>query len=84
MHEKPDIPNYGKKGKGELIVPGMVFCIEPMINLGTPRVSMDADNWTIRTLDRKPSAHFEHQIAITEEGTEILSTYQYIEDVLAN
>ncbi|HQA86325.1 MAG TPA: type I methionyl aminopeptidase, partial [Bacteroidales bacterium] len=49
MHEKPDIPNYGKKGKGELIVPGMVFCIEPMINLGTPRVSMDADNWTIRT-----------------------------------
>lgn len=84
MHEKPDIPNYGKKGKGELIVAGMVFCIEPMINLGTPRVSMDADNWTIRTLDRKPSAHFEHQIAITEEGTEILSTYQYIEDVLAN
>ena len=84
MHEKPDIPNYGKKGKGELIVPGMVFCIEPMINLGTPRVSMDADNWTIRTLDRKPSAHFEHQIAITEEGTEILSTYQYIEEVLAN
>ncbi|HOF45468.1 MAG TPA: type I methionyl aminopeptidase [Bacteroidales bacterium] len=84
MHEKPDIPNYGKKGKGELIVPGMVFCIEPMINLGTPRVSMDADNWTIRTLDRKPSAHFEHQIAITEEGTEVLSTYQYIEEVLAN
>lgn len=84
MHEKPDIPNYGKKGKGELIVAGMVFCIEPMINLGTPRVSMDADNWTIRTLDRKPSAHFEHQIAITEEGTEVLSTYQYIEEVLAN
>lgn len=84
MHEKPDIPNYGKKGKGELIVPGMVFCIEPMINLGTPRVSMDADNWTIRTLDRKPSAHFEHQVAITEEGTEVLSTYQYIEEVLAN
>jgi methionyl aminopeptidase len=84
MHEKPDIPNYGKKGKGELIVAGMVFCIEPMINLGTPRVSMDADNWTIRTLDRKPSAHFEHQVAITEEGTEVLSTYQYIEEVLAN
>jgi methionyl aminopeptidase len=82
MHEKPDVPNFGKPGKGELIVPGMVFCIEPMINLGTHRVSMDRDQWTIRTLDRKPSAHFEHQLAVTSTGTILLSTYEYIEEVL--
>ncbi len=82
MHEKPDVPNFGKPGKGELIVPGMVFCIEPMINMGTHRVSMDRDQWTIRTLDRKPSAHFEHQLAVTSTGTILLSTYEYIEEVL--
>lgn len=80
MHEKPDVPNYGRRGSGEPIVPGMVFCIEPMITLGTHRISMDADEWTIRTLDRKPAAHFEHQIAITKNGTEVLSTYKYIEE----
>lgn len=82
LHEKPDVPNYGKPKTGPEIVQGMVFCIEPMINMGTHRVKMDADQWTIRTMDGKPAAHFEHQVAITEKGTEVLSTYQYIEEVL--
>lgn len=82
LHEKPDVPNYGKTNSGVEIVQGMVFCIEPMINMGTHRVKMDPDQWTIRTADGKPAAHFEHQVAITSNGTEVLSTYQYIEEVL--
>jgi methionyl aminopeptidase len=82
MHEKPDVPNYGKPGTGPKIVEGMVFCIEPMINLGTYQVKVDADQWTTRTVDGKPSAHFEHQVAITAKGTEVLSTYQYVEEVI--
>lgn len=82
MHESPDIPNFGKPGRGELIRQGMVFCVEPMINMGTHRVTVDADQWTIRTADGKPAAHFEHQMAITSKGFELLSTYQYIEEAL--
>lgn len=82
MHESPDIPNYGKPGTGELIREGMVFCVEPMINMGTHKVTVDADQWTVRTADGKPAAHFEHQMAITSKGFELLSTYQYIEEAL--
>jgi len=82
LHEKPDVPNYGKPGTGMRIQTGMVFCIEPMINMGTPKVLQAPDGWTVLTADRKPSAHFEHQIAITSKGTEVLSTYQFIEEVL--
>lgn len=82
LHEPPEVPNFGKSGKGTPLKVGMVFCIEPMINQKTHKVYVESDGWTIRTLDGKPSAHFEHQIAITESGTEILSTYQYIEEVL--
>jgi methionyl aminopeptidase len=82
LHEAPEVPNFGKSGKGTPLKVGMVFCIEPMINQKTHKVYVESDGWTIRTLDRKPSAHFEHQVAITESGTEILSTYQYIEEVL--
>jgi len=64
LHEDPEVPNYGKRGKGAKIMPGMVFAIEPMINLGTKRVVQENDGWTIRTADRKPSAHFEHTVAI--------------------
>ena len=80
LHEDPEVPNYGKRGKGVKIVPGMVFAIEPMINLGTKRVVQEQDGWTIRTLDKKPSAHFEHMVAIYEERTEILTTHEYIEE----
>lgn len=80
LHEDPEVPNYGKRGKGVKLVAGMVFAIEPMINLGTKNVVQERDGWTIRTADRKPSAHFEHMVAIGEEKTEVLTTHQYIEE----
>ncbi|WP_333820225.1 type I methionyl aminopeptidase [Ohtaekwangia sp.] len=80
LHEDPEVPNYGKRGKGVKIVPGMVFAIEPMINQGTKNVVQERDGWTIRTSDRKPSAHFEHTIAVHEDRTEILTTHKYIEE----
>jgi len=79
LHEDPEVPNYGKRGKGVKIMPGMVFAIEPMINMGTKNVVQEKDGWTIRTSDRKPSAHFEHMVAIYEDKTEILTTHEYIE-----
>jgi len=79
LHEDPEVPNYGKRGKGAKIVAGMVFAIEPMINMGTRNVVQEKDGWTIRTQDRKPSAHFEHMVAIFEDRTEILTTHEYIE-----
>ncbi len=80
LHEDPEVPNYGKRGKGVKIVEGMVFAIEPMINQGTRSVVQERDGWTIRTSDRKPSAHFEHTVAVHEDRTEILTTHQYIEE----
>ncbi len=80
LHEDPEVPNYGKRGKGPKIVPGMVFAIEPMINMGTKNVVQEKDGWTIRTNDRKPSAHFEHMVAIFEDRTEIVTTHEYIEE----
>lgn len=74
LHEPPQVPNFGRKGKGLRIRPGMVLCLEPMINLGTPEVETLDDGWTVVTKDRKPSAHFEHAIAIMEDRTEILTT----------
>src|SRR3990170_3023648 len=80
LHEEPEVPNYGKRGKGVKIVPGMVFAIEPMINMGTKNVVQDKDGWTIRTADKKPSAHFEHMVAVHADRTEILTTHEYIEN----
>ena len=82
VHEKPDVPNFGQKGGGAKIKKGMVFCIEPMINLGVKETQRDKDGWTTRTVDGLPSAHYEHMVAIRETGTEVLSTYEYIEEVL--
>jgi len=80
LHEDPEVPNFGKRGKGVKIVPGMVFAIEPMINQGTKNVVQERDGWTIRTTDRKPSAHFEHMVAVHSDRTEILTTHKYIEE----
>jgi methionyl aminopeptidase len=80
LHEEPEVPNYGKRGKGVKIVPGMVFAIEPMINQGTRSVVQERDGWTIRTADKKPSAHFEHMVAVHKDGTEVLTTHEYIEE----
>ncbi len=73
IHEDPYIPNFGKRGVGEKLVPGMVIAIEPMINLGTKNVTIDDDDWTFRTADNKNSAHFEHTILITDGEAEILT-----------
>ncbi|MDR1792769.1 MAG: type I methionyl aminopeptidase [Bacteroidales bacterium] len=82
LHEDPAVPNYGQKGCGAKLKKGMVFCIEPMINLGVRHIRVDRDQWTTRTADRFPSAHYEHMVALTDKGTEILSSYQWIYDVL--
>ncbi len=73
IHEDPFIPNFGKAGRGEKLVPGMVVALEPMLNMGTKNVTIDDDDWTFRTVDRKKSAHFEHTILITEGGAELLT-----------
>lgn len=83
MHEGPEVPNYGKRGKGTLLKEGMVLAIEPMINLGTRSIRQLQDGWTIITADRKPSAHFEHDVAIVDGKPDILSTFDYVEEALA-
>ena len=74
LHEDPDIPNFGKPGRGPLIKEGMVFAVEPMLNLGSREVCMLDDGWTVVTYDEKPSAHFEHTVLVTSDGYEILTT----------
>lgn len=73
LHEDPHVPNYGSPGQGELLSEGMTICIEPMVNLGTKSVKILSDEWTVVTIDKKPSAHFEHMIVITKDGYEILT-----------
>ena len=82
MHEKPEMPNYGKRGKGKKFLEGMVVAIEPMINQGTHKITHHKDGWTITTRDNKPSAHFEHNIAIVDGKPELLSTFSYIYEAL--
>lgn len=82
LHEKPEVPNYGKRGTGVKLKEGMVLAIEPMINLGTRSVVQLQDGWTISTADKKPSAHYEHDVAIRKGKADILSTFDYIEEVL--
>ncbi|HUI33476.1 MAG TPA: type I methionyl aminopeptidase [Dysgonamonadaceae bacterium] len=82
MHEAPEVPNYGRRGTGALIRNGMCIAIEPMVNLGSKNVVFESDGWTVRTKDRKPSAHFEHTIAVRNGKADILSTFEFIEDNL--
>ena len=82
MHESPEVPNYGRRGIGPLLKAGMCICIEPMVNLGSRNIVIERDGWTCRTKDRKPSAHYEHTIAIQPEGPRILTTFDYIEQAL--
>lgn len=82
LHEAPEVPNYGRKGTGMKLQEGLVLAIEPMINLGGHRVVQERDGWTIRTSDRKPSAHFEHDVVIRKGRAEVLSTFDYIEEIL--
>lgn len=82
MHEDPEMPNYGRRGRGKKFMEGMVVAIEPMINLGTHKIRQFSDGWTIKTADDKPSAHFEHDVAIVNGKPELLSTFAYINEAL--
>lgn len=82
MHEDPEMPNYGKRGRGKKFIEGMVVAIEPMINLGTKRIKQLSDGWTILTADNKPSAHFEHDVALIDGKPQLLSTFDYIYEAL--
>ena len=82
MHEAPEMPNYGKRGRGKLFVEGMTVAIEPMINMGTRNIKQLKDGWTIVTRDGKPSAHFEHDVALVDGKPELLSTFAYIYQAL--
>ncbi|MDO5971622.1 type I methionyl aminopeptidase [Flavivirga aquimarina] len=82
MHEDPEMPNYGRRGRGKKFVEGMVVAIEPMINGGTHKVRQLKDGWTIVTQDGKPSVHFEHDVALVNGKPEILSTFAYVHEAL--
>ena len=84
LHEPPEVPNFGKKGRGLILKEGLVIAIEPMINLGTKRVKQLKDGWTMVTQDKKPSAHFEHTITIRKEFGEKLSDHIFIENSVKN
>ncbi|MDR5684013.1 MAG: type I methionyl aminopeptidase [Armatimonadota bacterium] len=73
LHEDPQVPNFGTRGRGLVLRPGIVLAIEPMVNAGTWRARVDGDGWTVRTADGRPSAHFEHTVAVTEGGCEVLT-----------
>ena len=82
MHEDPEMPNYGRRGRGKKFMEGMTVAIEPMINLGTHRVKQLSDGWTIVTLDGQASAHFEHNVAIVDGKPQLLSTFDYVYEAL--
>ncbi len=82
LHEKPEVPNYGKRGSGVKLEEGMVIAIEPMINLGRAGVKFWDDGWTVSTVDAKPSAHYEHTVAIKKGKAEVLTSHAFIEEVL--
>jgi methionyl aminopeptidase len=84
MHEDPEVPNYGRRGQGPLLRSGMCICIEPMINMGSKNVTIEQDGWTVRTKDRKCSAHFEHCIVIRPDGPQMLSSFEFLDKVLGN
>jgi len=82
LHEGPEVPNFGKRGTGVRMETNLVICIEPMINLGTKHTRVNSDGWTVRTGDGKPSAHFEYAVAVREGKADLLSTFEFIDEVL--
>jgi methionyl aminopeptidase len=82
LHEKPEVPNYGKRGSGAKIQNGLTIAVEPMINLGKKEVTQLDDGWTIVTIDRKPSAHFEHDVAVVNGEADLLSSFVYAEEAM--
>ena len=84
MHEEPEVCNYGRRGNGLVLKSGMTMAIEPMITLGRRNVLIDDDGWTARTIDRKPAAHYEHSVCVRNGKADILSTFDYIQEVLGD
>lgn len=82
MHESPEVPNYGRRGTGPLIHEGMCLAIEPMINMGSRNILIERDGWTCRTRDRKPSAHYEHTVAVVDGKAEILTSFEPVYEVM--
>ncbi|HCM60464.1 MAG TPA: type I methionyl aminopeptidase [Bacteroidales bacterium] len=82
LHEGPEVPNFGRRGSGTRLERNLVICIEPMINMGTKNTRVQGDGWTVRTGDGKPSAHFEYAVAVREGSADLLTTYEFIEEVL--
>lgn len=82
MHEDPEVPNYGRRGTGPIIKNGLVIAIEPMINMGSRNIVVESDGWTCRTKDRKPSAHYEHTVAVIDDETRVMTTFDYIKQAL--
>lgn len=81
LHESPEVPNYGRRGRGTKLKTGLILAIEPMVNMGGRSIIQEADGWTIRTRDHQPSAHFEHTVAVMNGTPEVLTTHKYIEEV---
>lgn len=84
LHEEPQVPNYGKRGRGMLLKDGLVIAIEPMVNMGTKNVMQSEDGWTIITKDRKPSAHYEHTVVVKKGKADILSDHSFVEEAIKN
>lgn len=84
MHEEPEVCNYGRRGNGLVLKSGMTMAIEPMITLGRRNVLIEDDGWTARTIDRKPAAHYEHSVCVRNGKADILSTFDYIQEVLGD
>ena len=84
LHESPEVPNYGKRGRGVKLQEGLVIAVEPMINMGVKEIIQLDDGWTIKTADLKPSAHFEHTVVVRKGKAEILSSFDFIDKVLKN
>ena len=84
LHESPEVPNYGKRGRGPKLQNGLVIAIEPMINMGVKQIRQHSDGWTITTADNKPSAHFEHTVVVRQGKADVLSSFEWIEQELNN
>lgn len=82
LHEAPEVPNYGRRGRGVKLQEGLVIAIEPMVNLGNKRVATSKDGWTVYAKDKKPSAHFEHTVAVRKEKADILSNHSFVEEAI--
>jgi methionyl aminopeptidase len=83
LHESPEVPNFGRRGSGPKLEKGVVICIEPMINLGRRDTIQSGDGWTVKTIDGRPSAHFEYAVAVDRDKADVLTTFEYIDNVLS-